>query len=224
MVVAFDESLGEFHEESLFIEKWRKVLYELSRYAAGIKIGLPTVASLGASGLSKLLSSVKGKSYLLADLKLADVAHVNRRVLELAGMVGFNGIIAHAFIGLEAGLSSLVSSARELGLEVYAVVAMSHPGAEEVLNRNFNSLLEIALKAGVSGLVVPATQPRYIEMARRAAKEYTLISPGVGAQGAEIGSAIKRGSDFEIVGRAILESEDPVAKARSIGGVLKWST
>jgi len=42
-----------------------------------------------------------------------------------------------------------------------------------------------------------------------------IISPGVGAQGAPFGSAIRAGADYEIVGRAIYASQDPAAAAHA---------
>ncbi len=46
--------------------------------------------------------------------------------------------------------------------------------------------------------------------------ETYIISPGVRAQGAEPGDAITSGADYEIVGRAIYQSENPKDSAEQI--------
>ena len=198
------------------------MLDELIERLAGVKFGVPTIASLGLWRLSRLLHTLKGQVYLLADMKVADVSHVSRSIVRIVGEAGFDGIIAHAIVGLRGGLAEVVDEARECGLEVYALVAMSHPGAEEVLNRNFEKTLRLALDAGVDGLVLPATMPSYISKAREKAPQATIISPGIGAQGASPGSAISAGADFEIVGRTILNSDDPPSKLLEVWRRARW--
>jgi orotidine-5'-phosphate decarboxylase len=43
-----------------------------------------------------------------------------------------------------------------------------------------------------------------------------VYSPGVGAQGADAVAAAKNGSDYLIVGRAIIEAKDPAKQAREM--------
>ncbi len=43
-----------------------------------------------------------------------------------------------------------------------------------------------------------------------------ILTPGIGAQGAQPGDAIKNGADYEIVGRAIYTSDNPQKSAEEI--------
>lgn len=223
LVAAFDVPLEEGEGPEEFVERWSATLAGVAEHAAGLKIGLPVIASLGLPWTRELLKGLRGKVYLLADVKLADVAHVSLATMRTLKSMGFDGVVAHAFVGLAGGLLEAGEASRKLGLELFSVVAMSHPGAEEVLNKSFDLLVDVALKAGAVGLVVPATMPKYIAAARAKAPEATLISPGVGAQGARPGSAVAAGSDFEIVGRAVFASEDPVRAAKELREALPWS-
>ena len=44
----------------------------------------------------------------------------------------------------------------------------------------------------------------------------TIVCCGVGAQGGKYGHAIAAGADFEIIGRAIYQAEDPVETVKHI--------
>ncbi|MEM1620197.1 MAG: orotidine 5'-phosphate decarboxylase / HUMPS family protein [Fervidicoccaceae archaeon] len=220
LIVAFDRVPGRF-AESMSIEAVRRELLGLAEHAAAIKVGLPFMLSLGLEALTRLSRELKGRAYLLADLKLADVPHISRALSKLVCEVGFDGLIVHAFVGSDS-LREAVAEARSLGSEVFAVVAMSNPGAEEAINKSFGTLVRLALESDVDGLVVPATFPVYIRRARELAPSKTILSPGVGAQGAPVGSAVRAGSDFEIVGRTVLESADPIETARRLREALPW--
>ncbi len=64
--------------------------------------------------------------------------------------------------------------------------------------------------------MVGATRPGLIPTVRSLHPDATVLSPGVGAQGARPGEALRAGADFEIVGRAITLAEDPRTSAKAI--------
>jgi len=199
------------------------MLREVSPYIAGVKIGVPTIIRLGFNIMKNMIINVKDASlYLIADMKIADVEHISGSIVSLISEIGFDALIAHAFIGYEGGLNSIAKLTRDHGLGLYSVCAMSHRGGEDFINKNMRSLLELSLKVGVDGVILPATMPKYIRYARRLAKDILILAPGVGAQGAKVGSAIAEGADFEIIGRLIYLSKNPKDKAFEIRRVLKW--
>lgn len=222
IILAYDRWKSKSTPPKRFLSETLKLLLELEECLAGIKFGVPTIATLGLWSLAEVLKVLKGKTYLLADMKIADIGYISKTIVDLVAETGFDGVIVHAIIGFKKGLEEIVREARERDLEVYALVAMSHPGGEEVLNKNFNELVDLALKSNVHGLVVPATMPKYIVKAREKTLDKTIISPGVGVQGAPPGSAVSRGADFEIIGRAILSSEKPKSKIIELARVLNW--
>jgi len=202
IILALDH-LGKLRDENIL----RKVIANV----AGVKIGLPLVLSEGLSYVVNLLSNKD--VYVLADFKLADIPDIMIRVSErVAGFV--DGVIAHAFVGCEA-ISKLREFLKSHGVELFLVVAMTHRGAEEFINRHTEEFIEIA-RDYADGVVAPATFPDKISLARRILGDKVIVSPGIGAQGAKVGSAIRMGADFEIIGRLITMSEDPLAVVNEI--------
>ncbi len=208
-------------QHSLFM-KTLQLLNSLRDLVAGVKIGWPTILTLGEEALYRLINEYDWGFFFIADLKLADVGHINRIIIRHMADIGFDAVISHSVIGREKALDMAVSTAHENGLGILSVVAMSHPGGEEVLNKCFEDNLRISIEAGVDGFILPATMPKYIEMVREKGFRGLIFSPGVGAQGAEPGSAVSKGADFEIIGRAIYNSDDPVDAVKRFLERLRW--
>ena len=223
IVLAFDPEFNPY-KLKLFEERSKRrreiqvqvrgLLSELEGMIAGIKLGLPAMLALGPDELEKLVDNFKAKYFFICDLKLADIGYVNRLVAEQIFELGFDALIIHAFIGTKQGVDEVVELAGEMGRGVLAVCAMTHKGANEHLNKYFGKLTALAISAGVDGFILPATFPRLITKTRKKYPRMLIFSPGVGAQGAPFGSAIKAGADFEIIGRAIYTAPAPTQKVR----------
>ncbi len=179
----------------------------------GFKIGLPGLVA--DPGLGRAARAQCPDALLVADLKLADIADTMIRVARVAEGWA-DAVIAHAFPGYEGALDGLSSYLEERGMRLVAVVAMSNPGARETMDPVLDRLVEAARRAGAWGLVAPATRPEVVSRARSLYPEAVIMSPGVGAQGAEPGSAIRAGADLEIIGRMIAASPDPARVVESL--------
>lgn len=223
IILAYDRHylLKEGKSDLLFRETL-KLLSDLRGCIAGVKIGLPTLLSLGEEALYRLINECDWGYFFIADLKTADVEHINRIIVDHLADIGFDALIAHAVIGLEGGLASIVDEARKTGLGVFALVAMTHKGAEDIINRNIGKCIEIGLKADVDGFILPANKTELIRYARERIGDKLIASPGVGRQGAEPGSAHEAGADFEIIGRSIYEAPNPRESALKFREVLRW--
>ncbi len=198
-----------------------RLLSKLTDYVAGVKIGLPAILGLGLDSIRELISRYR-EYYYIADLKIADIGYIAGILCKYAYQSGFDAVVSHSIIGLKNALERVTESMHNVGGGVYAVVAMSHEGAKEVLNRNFDILLQICLKANVDGFILPATQPKYISKARAICKDKIILSPGVIYQGAKVGTAVRYGADFEIIGRGIYAADDPVKSAMEYASKLRW--
>lgn len=206
LILALD-LCGNPENEEPPLERCTRLLNDLKDLAVGVKIGLPLSLSIGFNGVSELLDRFKEDFYMIADFKLSDIPHIIQLTLTAFEKMGFDAAIAHLFQG---GLSAV-----DRNLDLFGVVAMSHPQAR-LLQENFKDLVREAAEADVEGIVVGATRSSLIEEARKMLPEKTILSPGVIAQGASPASALKHGGDFEIVGRAITRSPHPVKSASSI--------
>ncbi len=199
-----------------------KIMHKLRGKVAGIKIGLPCLLTWGAKSVSDAIQSFRQDFFFIADTKMADVGHVMAMTLEKLVEIGFDAVIAHGFVGAKNALDILAKKAQELDVKVFLVAAMSHLGAEEFINKVFSRMVTLASELNFYGLVLPATMPQYIQKARKDLRyQGIIISPGIGAQGASPGDALKAGADFEIIGRMIIKAEDPVEVVSKINKIQK---
>ncbi len=199
------------------LEEASSLLRRLRDFIAGIKVGLPALLHLGLRALE--LPKVDPDLLYIFDGKLADVGHIEAIVAQRVFDAGFDALIFHPFVGFEGAATELAKRKGNRGL--LAVCSMSHPGSAEFLNLHTQELMRKSWEAGVDGFILPAQKPELISRARSEYPEVLILSPGVGAQGAEPGSAVAVGADFEIVGRRILLSEEPEKEAERIWHALK---
>ncbi|MGC9117426.1 MAG: orotidine 5'-phosphate decarboxylase / HUMPS family protein [Thermoproteus sp.] len=161
---------------------------------AGYKVGWDLVLEAG-------LEAVRAISRLgpvVVDLKLADVPHIVKRVVDKLSSAGACCAIAHGFL-----LPSLERDER-----LYVLVKMT-VGSQ--YDRLWKELLGEVV--GFRGVVAPGNEPRAISAIRSSLGCSTrIVSPGIGAQGGRPGDAIKAGADFEIVGRYLLENPARVSE------------
>jgi orotidine-5'-phosphate decarboxylase len=184
---------------------------QLKDHFDAIKIGYPLILSAGLGIVTEISATLP----VIADLKVADIPNTNRLICEAVLGAGASGIIAQAFPGKDS-LQACAKSAAEHGADLFVVTEMSHPGAELFMAPLAERMARLAVEAGASGVVAPATRPERIKLIRSIIGERIIISPGVGAQGGSAGEALLAGADYLIVGRSIYEAEDPVASAKKL--------
>ncbi len=190
----------------------REVVGEVGDLAAGFKIGIPLLIGAGIDGCKKIFCSYSG--LLIADLKLADIGDVMASTVGGLSEAGVNAVIAHAFVGRSGALDRLAEECEKLGVKLVLVVSMSHTGSEEFIDKHLEEFVELALSLNAWGVVAPATRPKVVRRVRElGGGGIKILSPGVGVQGAQPGTAICAGADYEIVGRAITASSNPRAEA-----------
>ncbi len=188
---------------------------DVSEHIAAVKINYPLLLSLGPELTAKLLDEVNVLS--IADLKVADIDNTCKWIGKQSMEMGFDAVIAHAFVGYDKGLSGLFDEVRGFDGGIILVVNMSHPGSAEFITPNAKGLSEFAKEHGADGVIAPATRPDEVRQAREwIGPDVLLLTPGIGAQGGQPGDAVAAGGDYEIVGRAIYQAEDPGESAREI--------
>lgn len=205
IIVALDPEGGED------FELWRRLARELCGEVAFVKIGLPFLLAYGRESVRELRKECGVP--IIADLKLADVAHVMKAI---ASMLSVEAVIAHAFIGKKGALDELKRELDAQGKLLILVASMSHEGSREVMDGALDRTLSVIRDLQPWGVVAPATRPEIIRALRFAGIRQKILSPGVGAQGAEPGSALLAGADYEIIGRYLTRAERPAERARAI--------
>ena len=188
-------------------EKAIEACGEVRDYIDAVKVGYPFVLKNSVDAIYEVKE--KANKPVIADFKVADIPEISKRICEEATNSGADYIIVHGFVG-----ESVVKACSEVA-NIFVVCDMSHADSEQFITKHALEIAEIAKKHAF-GIVAPATKEKIIKNLRAIIGDKPVISPGIKAQGAKPGAAIKAGADFEIVGRAIYNAEDKVKAVREI--------
>lgn len=196
---------------------WRnveRVVREASKELLAIKVHIEHPALWGMTHKEAIdrLKKLTNNAFIILDTKLADIGNTNAFKARYYFEHGYDALICHGFPGEEA-VKAIVDVANETGKGVFMLVAMSSKG-HLFRETEVDKLVEIAHHVGVAGVIAPGNQYDLTSHIKMRAKELLILSPGIGAQGGEVSKAIAAGTDFAIVGRAILNSETPAEEAR----------
>ena len=173
-----------------------------------IKVGRPLEMQAGY----KIISEIKKASQLpvVYDGKIADIPYISSSIARIAYEAGADAVIVHGFVGQD-----VIKSILDLNMgDVIVVISMTHQGSSQYIDFAAKNMADMVNALGVNGVVLPATKPDLTSCLVSILKENVYImSPGIKAQGAEVGDAIKAGADYEIIGRAIYNAPNPKEKA-----------
>ncbi len=182
----------------------RDVLVLLSSRVAYVKVGWPFILKAGIEGVRGVYHTFNGR--VIFDLKLADIDSTMSKIISELSPYG-EGFIAHAFVGYDGALDKLKELVEKEGKKLFLVASMSHRGWNDAF---YPYIREVISRVDPFGLVAPATKLQVLKTIRNDFPDKVIISPGVGAQGALPGDALCAGADYEIVGRSIYASADPL--------------
>ena len=201
------------------------LIEKVAPYISAVKMNFHLLLPLGSDNAS-LLNKVAHRRGLqtIADIKLNDIGSTNEVAGNILFNAGFDAIIANPFVGYDGALDAVFKLAKKLNNGVILLVYMSHPAAKNGYGlmlakkrRIFEEFVERAIDWKADGVVVGATSPEKIAQVRKILpKKILIFSPGVGSQGGDARKTINAGSDFLIVGRTIIEADDPAGTAKRI--------
>jgi orotidine-5'-phosphate decarboxylase len=199
---------------------------KLYPYLCGIKLNFHLLLPLSAKEIIKINKTAHQFGLqTIADIKLNDIGNTNRVTSEHLWNLGFDAVIANPIMGLDS-LKNLVKSAHKNQKGVITLCHMSAPEAKLSYDMEikigkkqqlYQLFLDWALTAKVDGIIVGATFPKIIQYcSKKAGKNLSIFSPGVGTQGGNATEVISSGTNYLIVGRTILNSKNPVAVAKEL--------
>ena len=132
-------------------------------------------------------------------------------ILGLGSEQGMDGALIWGLAGEET-VYACISSFPDL--MIFVLTEYTHT-SKAIDEKKSNDIAFMAAKLGAYGIQAPATRPYRISKLRKIiGNNLKIISCGIGYQGAPYGTALKHGADFEIIGRAIYESPDPILEAK----------
>lgn len=231
IVLALDFPFEKPESRENLFHKAQYILETLHPYICAVKFNRHIVLPLGTfDGIQKLVKKAHDMELLtIMDCKINDIGSTNQTIAEYYYTAGFGALTANPFVGWEEGLKPVFDVAHRLQRGVILLVYMSHKAAGEGYGqiiydaqtgektRQFKSFAKKALKFDADGAVVGATYPEKIrEVHKILGEKIPIYSPGIGAQGGAIESALKAGARYLIVGRTITLAENPAETAKRI--------
>jgi orotidine-5'-phosphate decarboxylase len=222
VILANDYDLSVKNLESKTIQN----IKQLHPFLCGIKLNFHLLLPLGGKEILKINKTAHRYGLqTIADIKLNDIGNTNRVTAEHLWNLGFDAVIANPIMGLDS-LKNLVKSAHKNGKGVITLCHMSAPEAKLSYDMEikmgkkqqlYQLFLNWALTAKVDGIVVGATFPKIIQFcSKKAGKNLSIFSPGVGTQGGSASEVILSGTNYLIVGRTILNSKNPIQVAKEL--------
>ncbi len=213
--------------------KW--IIDETAEFAATFKPNIAFYEARGEQGLRELkltmdyLREKHQDIFTICDAKRGDIGNTNNGYIEsIFDWFGFDSITLHPYFGSES-LKPFFNRADKASI---ILCRSSNPGAGELqdLLVEDKSLWQIVAektakdwnKNGNCMLMVGATYPDEMKIARSIIGDMTLLVPGVGAQGGDVEATVKAGLNSQKLGmiinssRGIIFSENPKEEAMKL--------
>lgn len=193
---------------------------KLHPFLCGIKLNFHLLLPMSEKEVLKINKTAHEYGLItIADIKLNDIGNTNQTTIENLWKMDFDAVIANPIMGLDS-LKNLVKSAHKHEKGVITLCHMSAPEAKLSYDLQIRSgrhkqlyklFLDWAITSKVDGIVVGATFPKIIQYcSKKTKKSISIFSPGVGTQGGNADEVISSGTNFLIVGRTILNSQNPL--------------
>ena len=223
-------------DSNLLLSKTLKLLEQISKYVCAIKVNRHLILPLGLEKIRIIVDTIHSENLpVIMDCKINDIGSTNMLIAHKYFDVGFDAVIANPFVGWNEGLAPVFQTAKKLGKGVILLTYMSHGGASEGYGQRvidekgeirfqYSIFAERALKWKADGVVVGATYPKKIKEVKDILQSrIPIYSPGIGAQGGKITDALNAGTDYLIIGRSIVQSENPEKVIKQLLTLVKKS-
>lgn len=192
------------------------------------KVGLELYTRAGPDVVRALHE--RGKRVFL-DLKLHDIPHTVAGAVRAAVALEVELLTLHTGGGgpmLRAGVDAAEGRVKLLGVTV--LTSLTPSDVEDVWGREIRSirdevvrLAQLASEVELDGVVASAVEAGWIRPA--IGSEMLIVTPGIRMKGTDRGDqkrvaspadAVSAGADYLVVGRPIIQSDDPAAAMRAL--------
>jgi len=214
-----------------------KYVNVLAPEVGGFKIGMELFIAAGPRFVKNL--TVERKLRVMLDLKLHDIPETVERAARAASALDVAFLSVH--VQQRESMSRAAKVAAEAHVQLLGVTLLTSMTARDCDDLRFNDatcnpamragyLAGFAWQAGVTGLVA---SPQDVGTLRKKYPTSMLVCPGVRPAGAKPGDqkrtgtpgqAVRDGADYVVVGRPILDAENPVMAARMIAAEIATQT
>lgn len=209
-------------------QEMEEALDRLPETIEWFKVGLELFCAEGPEVLEPLK---KRNKKIFLDLKLHDIPQTVANAVKTAARHGVNLMTVHA-IGGRAMLEAAVKAASECDnppklVAVTTLTSLSQDDFNDLgINRTVSeqavALGELAISSGIDGMVTSAHEAGAL---RKAFPEALLVTPGIRMPDGDVGDqkrvatpafAVQQGSTHLVVGRPIMQADDPAAITAAI--------
>ena len=215
------------------VKEMEKALDRLPDSIEWYKVGLELFCAEGPAVLEPLK---KRNKKIFLDLKLHDIPRTVAHAVKTAASHGVNLMTVHA-IGGRAMLEAAAEAARECThppklVAVTTLTSLSQddfvdPGIVRSVSDQALALGELATSSGIDGLVTSAHEAGAL---RKKFPQALLVTPGIRMPEGDVGDqkrvatpafAVQQGATHLVVGRPILQADDPASVAGAIFADIK---
>ena len=210
------------------LEEMENALDRLPDSIEWYKVGLELFCAVGPDVLKPLK---KRNKKIFLDLKLHDIPRTVANAVKTAARHGVNLMTVHA-IGGRAMLEAAANAARECDnppklVAVTTLTSLSQDdfvdlGIERTISEQALALGELAISSGIDGMVTSAHEAAAL---RKRFPEALLVTPGIRMPDGNVGDqkrvatpafAVQQGSSYLVVGRPIMQADNPSAVTAAI--------
>ena len=219
LIVALDVPNAEAMEEKL---------QQMPDFIEWYKVGLELFCAEGPAVLEPLK---KRNKKIFLDLKLHDIPRTVGNAVKTAAEHGVNLMTVHA-IGGRAMLEEAARAAAECAhppklVAVTTLTSLSQDdftdlGIQRTVAEQALELGRLAISSGIDGMVTSAHEAKVL---RDAFPEAILVTPGIRMPDGDVGDqkrvaspsyAVEQGATHLVIGRPIMQAEDPAAAATAM--------
>lgn len=220
----------------------RWVIEQTHPFVSAYKPNIAFYEARGEAGLAELrmtiayLRSEHPDIFTICDAKRADIGSTNSGyVRAIFDVLGFDAVTLHPYLGGEA----LEPFLEREDKACIILCRTSNPGSGELQTLEVAGVpfwQHIAEKTrdrwntrGNCMLVMGATYPEELKLARELVGEMTLLVPGIGAQGGSVEQTVRYGVNHEGLGliinasRGVIFTDNPAGAARQLREVINQS-
>ncbi len=215
-------------------EQVQKLVRDLNEWVGFFKIGVRLFFHYGPS-IVELVNKSGGRVFL--DAKLHDIPSVVEAAAGVIGKMGVKMLTVHTLGGMEM-MKRAVQAAKRKNPEIKVLgvtlltsldekVLKEELGIEGRVGEKVLFLAQRAKEAGLDGVVCSGKEVQVLR--KSLGQDFLLVVPGIrmgqikGDEQKRVltpQEAVRRGADYLVIGRPILQSSDPVTAAKKMGSDL----
>ena len=203
----------------------KRMVERLGDTVSFYKIGMQLAYGGGLEYVHNLRT--RGKQVFL-DLKMLDITNTVGHGINSVTRLGATFVTVHAY---PQTMRAAVQARGDDGLKILGVTALTSLDENDLIEAGYSctpeELVELRVRAaincGIDGVVASPREARRIR--EIAGDRLSIVTPGIRPEGTEAGDqkrittpgdAINAGADYLVVGRPIIEADDPAAAASKI--------